>query len=97
MDEINYIHEIERKLVNNEQLTPVELRSVIVALKESKKCFQKPYYEVIYHDECDNTETRIMNPVHSNTKAFNEDHDIRDDFFELHFRRFVRKENNETN
>lgn len=92
MDKNSYIINIERKLINNEPLTYVELKSVITALRESGKCFQKPYYEVIYHDEVDNTETRIMDPVYSSRKSFNEDHDIRDDYFELHFKRVVEKE-----
>lgn len=92
MDKDDYIINIERKLISNELLTPIEVRSVITALRESTKCFQTPYYEVIYHDEVDNTAKRIMDPVYSSTKSFNEDHDIRDDYFELHFRRIVRKE-----
>lgn len=91
MDKYNYIINIERKLTNNEPLTAIELRSVITALRESTQCFQEPYYEVIYHDEVDNTETRIMSPIYSNTMPFDEDHDIQDDCFELRFKRIVKK------
>ena len=69
MDKNSYIENIERKLLNNEPLTFIEIQSVITALRESTKCFQKPYYEVIYHDEVDNTETRIMNPLYSKTTS----------------------------
>ncbi len=92
MDKNSYIENIERKLLNNEPLTFIEIQSVITALRESTKCFQKPYYEVIYHDEVDNTETRIMNPLYSKTTALNDDYDIRHDCFEIDFKRVVRKE-----
>ena len=83
---------IERKLVNNEPLTTTELESVISALRESTQCLQTPYYEVIYHDEYDNTEHRVMNPVYSNEKIDDYGMKIKEDFFELKFRRLCRKE-----
>lgn len=95
MDKNSYIINIERKLLNNEQLTSVEIQSVITALRESTKCFQTPYYEVIYHDEVDNTERKIMDPVYSNTTPFNENYDLRFDRFELNFKRLVKKEESE--
>ena len=96
MDKQSYIINIERKLINNEPLTSIEIQSVITALRESTKCFQKPYYEVIYHDEVDNTETRIMNPIRSRKVSFDgyDGYDIQEDLFELNFKRIVKKEEN---
>ena len=91
MDKEHYIFNIERKLTSNEPLTSVELNSVITALRESTKCFQEPYYEVIYHDEVDNTETRVMNPKYSGITS-HDGFDIQDDYFDLHFKRIIRKE-----
>lgn len=87
----DYIRDIERKLCNNERLTDKEIRTVIAALRESKHCLQEPYYEVVYHDKYDRTESRIMNPVtqHSMASFDIDGYEIKEDRFEVNFRRFV--------
>lgn len=91
MDKETYINNICEKLVRNEQLTTQEISSVISALRESTRCLQTPYYEVIYHDEYDNTEHRVMNPVYSK-EVDDYGMKVKEDFFELKFRRLCRKE-----
>ena len=91
----DFIDGIASKLVNNEQLTPIETQAVISALRESNNCLQKPYYEVIYHDEYDNTEHRIMEPVYSkivDTMGIGDNRKIQEDCFDLRFRRIVKEE-----
>ena len=91
MDKEAYIRNICEKLVRNEQLTAPEINSVVSALRESTQCLQTPYYEVIYHDEYDNTEHRVMNPVYSKEIEDNfYGHKIKEDFFEIKFRRLCR-------
>ena len=90
----NYIKDIQRKLCDNEQLDGLEIRTIIAALRESKNCLQEPYYEVTYHDEYGKTESRIMNPVRcgytkSYAESFEEGYIIKDDRFEVNFRRIV--------
>lgn len=89
----DYIRDIERKLCNNVQLTDKEIRTVIAALRESKHCLQEPYYEVVYHDKYDNTESRIMNPVGSSYRTpVTSDYVVQEDYFELSFRRIISEE-----
>lgn len=89
----DYIRDIERKLCNNERLTDKEIRTVIAALRESKHCLQEPYYEVVYHDKYDRTESRIMNPDHKYiSNAFEPGYCIVEDNFSIDFRRLTRKE-----
>lgn len=89
----NYIKDIQRKLCNNERLDDLEIRTIITALRESKHCLQEPYYEVTYHDEYGKTESRIMNPVRCGyTEGFEDGYIIKDDRFEVNFRRIVPKE-----
>lgn len=89
------INDITRKLCENVQLDKNEINTIISALRESEHCFQKPYYEVIYHDKYGNTETRIMNPVDSKTTVLLSGEIIQEDRFDLRFRRFVQKEDKE--
>lgn len=90
----DYIENIYRKLANGIQLDGLEIRTVIAALRESEHCYQKPYYEVVYHDECGNQEKRIMNPVSQTSRPFDQDgYYMLEDRFEVNFRRIVR--NNE--
>lgn len=91
-NKLDFINGITRKLVNNEQLTPIETQAVISALRESNNCLQKPFYEVIYHDEYDNTEHRIMEPVHSKIADTIGDCKIQEDCFDLRFRRIIKEE-----
>lgn len=83
-----FIKDITRKLAGNVQLNVNEINTIISALRESTHCFQKPYYEVIYHDKYGNTETRIMNPVDSR-KIDMDGYAIQEDRFNLNFRRIV--------
>ena len=93
MDKEGFIKDITRKLCENVQLNQQEIQTIISALRESNHCFQEPYYEVIYHDKYDNTETRIMNPVDSKISMLPSGELIQDDRFDLRFRRFIKKEN----
>ena len=89
----DYIRDIERKLCTNVRLTDKEIRTVVAALRESNHCLQEPYYEVVYHDKYDNTESRIMNPVTRACKEFIQDgYDMVEDKFEVNFRRIERRE-----
>lgn len=89
----DYIENIRLKLLNNEQLSDAEFRTVIAALYESKECFQEPYYELVYHDKYDRVERRIMNPT--STLTYRTDGvgvNIAEDHFDLTFRRIVHEE-----
>lgn len=90
MDKEAFLDKIVTKLINNIQLDPLEIGTVISALRKYTDNPQEPYYEVIYHDEYDNTEHRIMNPVSSKEYRDISDCKIREDHFELRFRRIVR-------
>lgn len=89
MDKEGFIHDITRKLCGNVQLNQQEIHTIISALRESEHCFREPYYEVIYHDKYDNTETRIMNPVDSR-RIDMDGYYIQEDRFNLNFRRIIR-------
>lgn len=86
-----FIERIQGKLCRNEQLEPFEIRAIIAALRESTNCLQTPYYEVIYHDELDQTEYRIMEPVHHDERPLPGSLDYIEtrDRFELNFNRIV--------
>lgn len=92
MNKEGFIEEITRKLCENVRLNQNEIDTIISALRESNHCFQQPYYEVIYHDKYDNTETRIMNPV-SSRRADVDGYSVQEDHFDLCFRRIVQAEN----
>lgn len=92
MNKESFMDDIIRKLCENVQLNSHEIHAIVSALRESKHCFQEPYYEVIYHDKYDNTETRIMNPVDSKTSMLPSGELIQEDHFDLRFRRFIKKE-----
>ena len=91
MNKEGLINDIGRKLCSGDQLKTSEINMVISALRESNNCLQKPYYEVIYHDEYDNTEHRIMEPISSREEDF-PGCKIREDRFDLRFRRLVKGE-----
>ena len=95
MDKEGFIKDITRKLCENVQLSPQEISTIRSALRESKGCFQKPYYEVIYHDEYDNTEHRIMEPISSREHKVFSGYKIREDRFDLNFRRIIRGDEDE--
>lgn len=91
MDKEGFIKDITRKLCENVQLNPNEISTIISALRESEHCFQKPYYEIIYHDKYDNTETRIMNPIASR-RIDMDGYSIQEDRFDLNYRRVIWEE-----
>ena len=95
MSKQEFIKDMERKLASNKKLNAVEIQAIIAALRETNNYPQTPYYEVIYHDEYDNKERRIMEPVYSRT--FNSgvpgcEYCIQEDHFDLNFRRIIPKE-----
>lgn len=91
MNKEGFIKDITRKLCDNVKLNHQEIHIIISALRESNNCFQEPYYEIIYHDKYDNTETRIMNPIASRKIDIN-GCAIQEDRFDLNFRRIIRDE-----
>ena len=79
---------ILRKLECSNVLTPYEFHCVSTALREANNIKQTPYYEVVYHDEYDRTEHRVMEPV--NVSIRDDGHiRIRQDRFELIFNRIL--------
>lgn len=91
MNKEGFIKDIIKKLCENVQLNQNEIHTIISALRESEHCYQEPYYEVIYHDKYDNTETRIMNPVASRrSRGIDGGYSIQEDRFDLNFRRIIR-------
>lgn len=91
MNNEGFINNITRKLCENVPLNPNEIHTIISALRESEHCFQEPYYEVIYHDKYDNTETRIMTPIASRRMDMN-GYSVQEDRFDLNFRRVIRED-----
>lgn len=93
-DKERYIREIERKLSSQEPLSPSEIKTIIAALRESKQCYQEPYYEVVYHDKYGKCQSRIMNPeYHSKSKEMlGGDVCIVSERFSIDFNRLVRDE-----
>ena len=92
MNKEGYLNKIMTKLINNIQLEPLEISTIMSALRKYADKPQEPYYEVIYHDEYDNTEHRIMNPVSSREYRDISGCKMRDDHFELRFRRLVKED-----
>lgn len=64
------IKDIQYSVENNLPLTDYQKECAIYALNKVCDFKQVPYYEVIYHDEYDRTEHRIMNPVSTNIVIF---------------------------
>ena len=91
MNKEDFINDISRKLCSGVQLKTSEISTIISALRESEHCFQEPYYEVIYHDKYDNTETRIMNPIVSRRMDMY-GCSVQEDRFDLDFRRIIRED-----
>ncbi len=91
MNKEEFIDNIQRKLCNNIRLTGEEIHCVLAALRESEHCLCEPYYEVVYHNEYGQTESRIMNPVHHGVRRDYPDSDyaITHDHFEVDFNRIV--------
>lgn len=94
----DFINEIYKKLASGKQLNYLELNTVITALRKyTDTPPQEPYYEVIYHDEYDNTQRRIMEPISSRECEdwLDPNVKIREDHFDLRFRRLIKKEDKE--
>lgn len=93
-DREEFIRKIERKLSSQETLYPSEIKTIIAALRESKQCYQEPYYEVVYHDKYGKCQSRIMNPEYqSKTKEMpGGDVYVVSERFSIDFNRLVRKE-----
>ena len=84
------IEGIQRKLCEQRPLTENEIHMVMTALRKQHGYTQEPYYELVYHDEYDRQEKRIMNPTsHSCGTIPGEDYLLVSDGFELHFNRVV--------
>lgn len=94
----NAIKSIQRKLCEQKPLTENEIYMVMTALRKQHNYTQKPYYEVVYHDEYDRQERRIMNPIsHSCRSSIDLDYMIISDAFEIHFNRVVPRERGSEN
>lgn len=92
MTKEGFIDSILSKLGNNTPLTESEMLVVSRALHESSHCFQEPYYEVVYHDEYGNRESRIINPVSVKTLEEIPGYVMKQANFDLVFRRIVPEE-----
>lgn len=91
MNKEEYLDKIVTKLNSNMRLDDLEIGTIISALRKYTEYPQKPYYEVVYHDEYDNTERRIMEPLSSREyEDFAGCNKIIEDRFELNFRRYAR-------
>jgi hypothetical protein len=92
------IESIQRKLCEQRPLTENEIHMVVSALRKQHDYTQKPYYEVVYHDEYDRQEKRIMNPIsHTVGTVPGEQYLIVSDGFELHFNRILRRNRDSEN
>lgn len=92
MTKEGFITNILKKLRINMQLDDLEIRTIISALRKYTDTPQEPYYEVIYHDEYDNTEHRIMEPISSREYEIPGGATMREDHFELRFCRLVKED-----
>ncbi len=92
MTKEGFINNILVKLSNNARLDELEINTIERALHESSHCFQEPYYEVVYHDEYGNRESRIMNPVSVKTLEEIPGYLSKEAYFDLVFRRIVPEE-----
>lgn len=82
------IQNIGHKLAGDLPLTNYEKERVLYALNKVRDVKQVPYYEVVYHDEYDRTEHRIMEPISMN--VIDDGHvRVRRDRFELDFHRML--------
>lgn len=94
----NAIESIQRKLCNKNPLTENEIHMVMTALRKQYNYTQEPFYEVVYHDEYDRQERRIMNPIsHSCNSLIDPDYMMISDGFEIHFNRLVQRKRGSEN
>jgi len=83
------IKEIGRDLASDTPLSRYQKECIMYALNKVRDVRQVPYYEVVYHDEYDRTEHRIMEPVSVRLRGEGEHIKIREDHFELNFNRML--------
>lgn len=85
-----FISQIILKLHRGIQLDEYEINLINVALRKENNIKREPYYEVVYHDEYDHTEHRVMNPVRRGC-ADHGDYMVQYDRFEVDFNRYIPK------
>ena len=85
------ISNIRNKLHNGIRLNETEIDSVVSSMIKAKGYTQEPYYEMVYHDEYDRKERRIMNPTYGRIIKMG-DISIMEERFELVFNRKIREE-----
>lgn len=90
-----YLKRILVKLRSGMQLEESEIQAISVALRKANNITHEPFFEVVYHDEYDRTEHRIMNPVDSSIVAGG-DYIIQRDRFEVEFNRCIPKRSEES-
>ena len=91
-----FIEMILRKLCQGVKLDEYEIECVSAALRKANDITQEPYYEVVYHDEYNRTEHRIMNPVDSKSVDHG-DYISQRDRFEVNFNRCIPKRSRQIN
>lgn len=87
----DFIRNMRYKLHDGIKLTEAEIDIVISALIKAKGYTQEPYYELVYHDQYDKKEHRIMQPEFSYTIKEGDIY-VRKETFELEFNRILREE-----
>lgn len=86
-----FIKNIKNKLLMGMQLNATEIDSVISALIKSKGYTQEPYYEIVYHDEYDRKQKRIMQPKYTRVVKVAGNY-IKQQNFEIQFNRVLSEE-----
>lgn len=86
----DFIIKVKRKLCEGIRLNDFEIRCIISALMKERGVTQEPFYELIYHDEYDRQESRIMNPVYQELLE-RDGYCLQRDVFELNFQRIIKK------
>ena len=89
-EDVEFIEAIKRKLLSGDRLDEYEIECVCTALRKADGIIQKPYFEVVYHDEYDRKEYRIMNPTLHN-EYDRDKYTIVEDRFEVNFSRMEPK------
>lgn len=84
-----FILKIRKKLYEGTKLDDYEVRTIVAALMKERGVTQTPYYEIVFHDEYNMQEHRIMNPVSSEIIEM-EGYSIQKDKFELSFQRLIK-------
>ena len=84
-----FILKIRKKLYEGTKLDDYEVRTIVAALMKERGVTQTPYYEIVFHDEYNMQEHRVMNPVSSEIIEM-EGYFIQKDKFELSFQRLIK-------